>query len=142
VTRTSGRQRTLRGLLYPAYGPLVRGQLVGEQYSVSGLVLIDTGASMSAVDRELAEQLELRTHGAAVWHAVSETPDAMAPLCRVRLQLGEDRRLWELDLLAVPNLRHHVQGYTLVALLGWDFLDQCKLEIDGPSRTFQLELPR
>ena len=140
MTRPS--TRTLRGLLYPAYGPLVRGQLVNGSRSVSGLVLLDTGASMSAVDRELALELELQSHGAAIWHAVSEHQPAMAPVCRSRLQLGEDRRLWELDLIAVPHLRHHVQGYTLIALLGWDFLDQCRLEIDGPSRTFHLELPR
>jgi len=33
-----------------------------------------------------------------------------------------------------------VDGQRL-GLLGWDFLDQCRLTIDGPSRTFSLELP-
>lgn len=142
MSRTQHKTRILRGLLYPAYGPLVRGEIVSETASAPGLVLVDTGASVSAIDRDLAGELGLPTHGAAVWHAVSERPESVAPMCRARMRLGSDSRLWELDLLAVPNLRQHVRGYSLVALLGWDFLDQCKLEIDGPSRTFSLQLPR
>ena len=106
--------------------------------------MIDTGASLSAIDRDVAKSLELPTHGAARWYAVTDTASnhPTAPLRRAALQLAGDARLWELDLIEVPNLRHAVGGLTVVALLGWNFLDQCTLTCDGPSGTFTLELPR
>ena len=143
IARHPHRQAPIHGLLYPAYGPLVRGRLLGpDGEATDGLVLVDTGASMSAVDRDLARALRLPTHGAATWRAIGGDPHAVAALRRARLELQPDRRHWELDLIEVADLRSRIEGYTLVALLGWDFLDQCKLTIDGPSRTFHLELPR
>jgi hypothetical protein len=136
------RVRPLRGLFFPGVGPLVRARLHGPGGSADGLVLVDTGASLSAVDRELALALKLPSHGAAEWRAVTRDHPEVAPLRLGRLQLGDDPRLFELDLIEVPNLRHRIRGYQLVALLGWDFLDQCKLTIDGPGGTFVLELPR
>jgi hypothetical protein len=134
----------LRGLLHPALGPVVRGGVASPDglRHLRGLLLVDTGAGMSAVDREVARALELPTHGAAEWRAVSDQPGtSVAALRRCRLSMGEDPRAWELDLIEVPGLEHHVEGFRLLGLLGWDFLDQCRLSIDGPSRTFSLELP-
>ncbi|MEZ4237889.1 MAG: hypothetical protein R3F59_17420 [Myxococcota bacterium] len=132
----------IAGLLYPAYGPLVRGRVVGEGGVAEGLVLVDTGASMSAVDRDIARTLRLPTHGAARWQPIGGDPHEVAALRRARLELLPDPRHWELDLIEVADLSSRVSGYVLVALLGWDFLDQCTITIDGPSRTFRLELPR
>ncbi len=134
----------LRGLLHPALGPVVRGAAGSPdgQRSLRGLLLVDTGASMSAVDQSVARALELPTHGAAEWRAITDHVGlAVAALRRCRLSLGDDPRAWELDLIEVPGLEHHVEGYRLLGLLGWDFLDQCRLTVDGPSRTFSLELP-
>lgn len=136
---------SLRGLLHPSLGPVVRGGCTSPDGArgTRGLFLVDTGASMSAVDREIARDLELPTHGAAEWRAISDhVGTAVAALRRCRLSLGEDPRAWELDLIEVPGLSHHAEGYRLLGLLGWDFLDQCRLTVDGPSRTFSLELPR
>lgn len=134
----------LRGLLHPSLGPVVRGA-AGEPSGlrhVRGLFLVDTGASMSAVDREVARSLDLPTHGAAEWRGVTDHGGlAVAALRRCRLSLGDDPRAWELDLIEVPGLHHHAEGFRLLGLLGWDFLDQCRLTVDGPSRTFSLELP-
>lgn len=141
VSRT--RASPIHGLLYPAYGPLVRGRLVGPGgVSTAGLVLCDTGASMSAVDRDVARSLALPSPGAATWQGIGGDGAGLAPLRRVRVVIEPDARQWELDLIETANLRSRIAGYTLVALLGWDFLDQCKLTIDGPARTFHLELPR
>jgi hypothetical protein len=142
VRRTRTRPGPIRGLLIPAYGPLVRGRVIGHHAQAEGLVLVDTGASMSAVDRDLARELRLPTHGAATWRPIGGAPHAMSALRRARLEILPDDRHWELDLIEVADLQSRVAGYTLVALLGWDFLDQCKMTIDGPSRTFHLELPR
>jgi hypothetical protein len=136
-------KKLLRGLLHPAFGPLLRGAVHSDgQELVRGLLIVDTGASMSAVDRDVARALGLPTHGAAQWHAVtdSDRPHTSA-LRRAFLSLGEDPRHWQLDLVEVANLKHRVEGYQVVALLGWDFLDQCRLEVDGPARTFSLTLP-
>lgn len=144
MRRATPRPKTLlRGLLHPAYGPLVRGAVHDDgTRAARGLLVVDTGASMSAVDQQVARELGLPTHGAAIWRAVTELGEPhAAPLRRGFLQLGDDARHWEIDLIEAPNLRHRVEGYQVVALLGWDFLDQCRLTVDGPSRTFSLELP-
>ncbi|MEQ1503305.1 MAG: aspartyl protease family protein [Myxococcota bacterium] len=136
------RATVIHGLLFPAFGPLVRGRMAGpDGRNASGLVLIDTGATMSGVDRDVARELGLETHGAAEWRAVGGNP-AVAALRVGRLALGEDPRQWELDLIELAGLRSQIAGYTLIALLGWDFLDQCRVDLDGPARTFRLELPR
>jgi hypothetical protein len=105
--------------------------------------VIDTGASMSAVDRDVAARLALPSPGAAEWHAVTDGDRPhVAPLRRGAIRLGEDTRLFELDLIEVANLRHRIEGYAIVGLLGWDFLEQCRLVLDGPAGTFLIELPR
>lgn len=108
-----------------------------------GLAVLDTGASLSAVDREVARELGLPSDGAARWSAVSDTgQSAVAPLRRGAMRLGDDPRLFELELLEIPNLRSAVPGSEVVALLGWNFLDQCTLQCNGPQGTFILTLPR
>jgi hypothetical protein len=111
---------------------------------VHGHLLVDTGASLSAVDRTVAQALELPSHRAAEWRAIGggDNLPHFAPLRRATVGLPGDRRLWELDLVEIANLEHTVQGFRVVALLGWDFLEGCKLVLDGPARTFSLELPR
>lgn len=133
---------SIKGLLIPAVGPLLRGRLhAPDGPSTGGMVLVDTGATHSVIDREVARQLGLPSHGAAEWRAVGAARAECAPLRRASLELGEDRRRWSLDLIEA-NISHQVSGYAVIALLGWDFLDRCRLVIDGPGRTFELELPR
>lgn len=145
ATRTKPPRPLLRGLLHPAWGPLLRVELRGESgQSTVGQAIIDTGASMSAVDRLVARELGLPSHGAATWFAVtagSDGPREAAPLRRGQLKLGDDPRFWELDLIEVPGLHDRVQGFRAVALLGWDFLQTCTLTIDGPAGTWSLALP-
>ena len=139
----TGTPAMLRGLLHPAWGPLVRVRLRhpgGE--GTDGLAILDTGASMSCVDQTAARDLQLDTPGAATWFAVSEAGGrAASALRRGQLQLHGDARLWELDLIEVPGLHDRVHGFRAVALLGWDFLQTCQLHIDGPAGTWALGLP-
>jgi len=133
----------LRGLLHPAWGPLVRVTLRhAAGPAQEGLALVDTGASMSAVDRSAALSLDLPSPGAATFFAVTATGDRhVTPLRTGQLRLGHDPRYFELDLIEVPELRARVEGFHVVALLGWDFLGSCTLALDGPSGTFTLGLP-
>ena len=135
---------TIRGFLHPRCGPVLRAEVRAPSgLRTHGLAILDTGATLSAVDREVAQTLGLPSHGAARWSAVTDTgePHPVAPLRRAAVCLSDDPRLWELDLIEVPKLREAVPGKPVVALLGWNFLDQCVLECDGPARTFTLKLP-
>lgn len=104
------------------------------------MILLDTGASLSVVDREVARGLALPSLRAAEWRAVGSETVNHAPLRRARIQLGDGPQ-WEMEMIEADLLRT-VPGYTLIALLGWDFLIRCKLVVDGPGGTFDLELPR
>lgn len=136
---------TLRGLLHPAAGPVLRAHL---HHRTSGAklatqVLIDTGASMSAVDKGLAAQLALPSTQYATWKAVTEVEGEHAsPLRDGGVQLWGDRRIFPLRFIEMPGLADRLEGYTVGVLLGWDFLQTCKLVIDGPAGSFSLELPR
>lgn len=113
-----------------------------EGASTDGLALVDTGASMSAVDRRAALDLGLPTPGAATFFAVTATGDRhVTPLRTGQLRLGHDPRYFELELIEVPDLHARVEGFRVVALLGWDFLGSCTLSFDGPAGTFSLGLP-
>jgi hypothetical protein len=133
----------VRGLLHPAAGPLVRvgiSNMTG--VTAKGVAVLDTGASMSALDRSIAAELALESFGVADFHALAAGEARhVAPQRRARVRIADDPRLWELDLVELPNLRHAVEGYEVLALLGWDFLDQCLLTCDGPTGMFSLTLP-
>lgn len=135
------RSRAIHGLFFPS-GPLLRTRVVGPAGFASGLVLVDTGAAMSAIDRDVARELKLDSPGAVEWRGINQARGEITPLRTGRLQIAEDPREWELHLIEIPNLHDRIAGYRLVAVLGLDFLDRCKLTIDGPARTFTLELPR
>jgi hypothetical protein len=103
--------------------------------------VIDTGASMSAIDKGAAAELSLPTFGAASWFAVTGGDRPMAPLRRAQVRLGEGAIFWELDLLEVDGLDEAISGYRAILLLGWDFLRNCQLTVDGPAGTWSLQLP-
>lgn len=135
------RSRAIHGLFFPS-GPLLRSRLLGPGGAAAGVLLVDTGASMSAVDRDIARELKLASPGAVTWRAINQATDEITPLRAAHLVIADDPREWDVHLIEIPNLQDRIAGYRLVAVLGLDFLDRCKLAIDGPARTFTLELPR
>ncbi len=133
----------IRGLLHPAAGPLLRAELHDRSgQAVPIRVVIDTGASMSAIDADLGRRLNLPSPGVATWRAITDAErDHMSPLRSAGLRVVPDRRIFPLDLIEVPALADRLEGFVIHVLLGWDFLQRCKLTIDGPAGSFSLELP-
>ncbi|MCA9572051.1 MAG: retroviral-like aspartic protease family protein [Myxococcales bacterium] len=127
---------TVRGLLMPGSGPVVRAVVAGRP----GLALLDTGASMSVVDRELARGLP--SPGAAEWAGVNaDGGRSLAALRTVHVEIVGDGRIFALDMIEVPGIRAKVPGLDVLCLLGWDFLETCRLVCDGPAGAFELTLP-
>lgn len=140
-----GQGRVVRGILHPAWGPLVRVHLHNPEHTRGhpGLAVLDTGASQSAVDQATALTLGLPSPGAATWFAVHEEEGrSVSPLRHGLLNIAGDSRVWDLQLIEVPRLAERVSGYDIVALLGWDVLGDCRLNLDGPAGSFALEIPR
>ena len=131
----------IRGLLHPACGPVVRVQLADAPL-LSGVAVLDTGASMSVIDRDLARDLDLSSPGFAEWAGVTETGErSQSALRSTRFAIIGDRRWYELDLIEAGGVRTTVKNLTVLMLLGWDFLHACRLLCDGPAGTFELSLP-
>lgn len=141
--RRSPAPTAIRGFIHRGAGPLVRVEVSGATGAAAkGVAVLDTGASMSALDRSVAAELALESPGVADFLALAAGEARhLAPQRRARVRIADDPRLWELDLVELPNLRHAVEGYEVLALLGWDFLDQCLLTCDGPTGMFSLTLP-
>lgn len=141
--RRNAAPTIIRGLLHPTGVPIVRVEISGPSASPArGLAVLDTGATASGLDRSVATDLQLESPGFTEWHAIASGETRhQAPQRRARLRIGEDPRLWELDFIELENLNRGLEGYHVIVLLGWDFLDQCVFTCDGPSRTFSLTLP-
>lgn len=133
----------VRGLLHPACGPLVRISVHGQGAFRAGLAVLDTGATMSTIDKEVADALTCPATGVATWAAVQAVEgEHRSEMRQAAIEIQGDDRRFGLELIEIPGLHHAVQGYSVIALLGWDFLGHCKLSLDGPAGMFTLELPR
>lgn len=122
---------------------MIRVRLHSEAVSVPGVAVLDTGASVSVIDRQLARDLDLPSPGAAEWMGVTSAGErSMAALRDARLEVLGDRRRFRLHFIEAPDLRRSVPGLDILALLGWDFLDNCRLVADGPVGAFELTLPQ
>lgn len=116
--------------------------LHGDGVKQSGLAVLDTGASMSAIDIATANTLGCPVTGVATWAAVQAVEgEQTSEMRQVALQVHGDNRRFAFDLIGIQGLQHAVEGYPVVVLLGWDFLGRCRLSCDGPAGTFALELP-
>jgi predicted aspartyl protease len=103
--------------------------------------LIDTGASISALDLNVIQHLDIQPHGSISIHTPStgtayETRDTYD----ASLVLGET----EVVLLVVttPMLGIELASQGFDALLGRDVLRHCRLVFDGPGKSVTLEYRR
>lgn len=98
-----------------------------------GLGIIDTGASHSAIDRVVAEDLDLDPMGGTTMDRYDhENEKTDTPLFGVQIEilsLGTYRR---------TALGLYLAKYEAVALIGNDLLRMMKLCYDGPQRSVTL----
>lgn len=99
--------------------------------------LIDTGANCSAIDREIAEDLKLTSHGFTMIH----TPSTGAAYVE-RLQyaacliVGEGRA--DALVLTLPVIESDFSTRAFQVLAGRDVLESCAFAYDGPTGRFEL----
>jgi hypothetical protein len=99
---------------------------------VEALAMIDTGASITALDAALAQQIGLTQTGLAPIAGVTGTQNQ--PVYAAKLML--DQPSVQLDPWTMIGSPLQVQHFQV--LLGRDFLEQLTLVYDGSSGNFQL----
>lgn len=96
------------------------------------MALIDTGATLSAVDASTLAQLSLQPVGIAnVGTAAGQQPQNLYPVRMVLTQMS-------LGIDYSQVLGVNLAGQGIIALLGRDFLQRTILIYDGPSGEFTL----
>jgi len=100
--------------------------------------LIDTGASISAVDRGVLATLGLIPRGTIPVHTPSTGDDLeIMDTFDVCFILGESESHPLVTTVSVISCGFARQGF--LALLGRDVLQHCRLIWDGPNRIYQIE---
>jgi predicted aspartyl protease len=112
--------------------PSSKGQLSHEP--VAGYGLLDTGASMTCVDREAAEKAGLTVAGEAPMGSATHASE-MVPLYAGNLRI-EGLPDYKLTRAYGANL----QPYKLVALIGRDMMASCVLIVNGLEGTVSMSL--
>ena len=103
-------------------------------FAISGPALIDTGATMTAIDLRVAQTYGFIASGSiSVWTADGE--ESTNPMYEVQLSGIAD---YAQDLV-ITSCSVLEQG--VVALLGTDLLASCKLVYDGANGEFTLDSP-
>ena len=99
---------------------------------VGGFALIDTGATISAIDIAAAAQLGLKSIGRRP--ILTPAGPGQADQFVFTIQLLP----WGLNLNCVPGLGANLKEQGIVALIGMDILSQCVLTVNGPGGFFFL----
>lgn len=116
----------------------------GEAIPITGMALLDTGASHTHIDRETAEthgfrRLEsLRVNTASQSGSEAQTYAAVVEILDIP---GHREELQVLGFPAPPPPDGQPAADRFIALIGWDILDRGRFIYDGAARTFTLELP-
>jgi len=100
--------------------------------------LVDTGASCSAVDRNLAAGLGLTAKGVVSVHTPSTGSryiDLLQYDVRMVLGAGEADAL----VLTLPVIESDFASEGFLALIGRDVLKSCRFTYDGPAESFTIE---
>lgn len=133
------------------YGPLVPAQWTSggtdAKATISDFLLVDTGASGFCIDQSIADSLGLAPTGADRVHGVhghSESKKYLANLVLPVSNQGEVmlRFAMPVECTGVPNLLAHYSDtpHRVVGIMGRNFLQFCKLTVDGPHGRVTLEI--
>ena len=93
---------------------------------IAGNGIIDTGASRTAIDVGIAEQLRLVPIGTAIMGTASGQKEC--PTYAFTIQIGTGLRF---D--CVPGSGCDLTGQNFIALIGMDLLSRCVLNVNGPA---------
>jgi hypothetical protein len=104
--------------------------------SISGLALIDTGASISAVCEEAIAKLGIEQSGETKIMTPSQD-DGVAPVYSVRMTFPQTGIVVVLDG-QFPMAGAKLQKQGLLALIGRDILQHMILVYNGPGKFFSL----
>jgi hypothetical protein len=100
---------------------------------VPGFALVDTGASGSVVDDDLATRLGLIARGVANGFGVGGAYTASQYAIGWRITNTQG-----FQTVAVTSAPLHLQNPQLLMLIGRDILNNCVLVFNGPTGTFSL----
>jgi len=100
-----------------------------------GLALIDTGASSTCIDEDVANTLSLPVVGRARMASATE-PDSIRNQYPVQIEFVG----WGVKGGANRAIGANLKPQNLVALIGRDLLNKCLLVYNGPSGSFSLAL--
>lgn len=130
----------LRGLVHPVVGPIVpvilrQSALVDEatSFEAHGYALIDTGASLSGIDEDIAIRLKLAPAGTLKMTRPGPSPDFTASRFHGEVAFPSNPRFPVLSqtLVGYSALDTRIESIRIVALLGRDWLAGCRLTIHG-----------
>lgn len=99
---------------------------------VNGFALIDTGATVTAIDEEVARALQLPVIGQTKIGTADGTATAsLLPFCLRLLP-------WGFNMTCVPGISARISNQGIIALIGMDLLSQCVLIVNGPDDSVTL----
>ena len=150
----AGRQYTISIKLAPErllyVGPLIPGAWrhardQAEADSVSGEILVDTGAFGAMIDVEVAHRLGLPIRGTKEIHGIHGYGTVSCYQAKLVLPakdpIGEDCRFIKIiECIGVPSLteKNREHGVNVIGMIGRQFLQNVRLEIDGASGKLKL----
>lgn len=130
----------LRGIVHPAAGPILpvvlRQSWEAEEstaFEAHGYAIVDTGASLSGIDEDLAIRLKLPPVGTLQLTRPGPAPDFTASRFHGEIAFpGSQYPSFSHPLIGYPHLDvRYADGFRIVALLGRDWLADCRLVVQG-----------
>ena len=150
----SGRQYAISINLAPERllyaGPLIPGAWRNsrdeeEVGSIGGEVLIDTGAFGAMIDVDVADRLRLPVLGTKEIHGIHGYGTVSCYQAKLVLPaqdpIGEDCEFTTIiECIGVPSLteKNREHGVTVIGIIGRQFLQNVRLEIDGTAGRLKL----
>jgi hypothetical protein len=120
-----------------------RGEPVPDK--ISGIALIDTGATNSEITKKVLEKFRLSPiKGETIRRQTSETSiDSSSVFSVYNLRLSIPHIKFSIEPLKVAQTGGwpHIEDTDIVAIIGHDVLSKLVLHYDGPKRKISLDMP-
>ena len=133
------RERLMRIPVTLSVHPAAEKRLVVEGATpsvVKGDALVDTGASVTCIDRSAAGQLNLMATGVKTTGTAAGPQQVPVFAFRLAAQAGQQGFVLE----CTSGLGCDLVDHGLVALIGMDLLSRCVLVLNGPTGMYTLAM--